>query len=142
VERCTAVEQLLVQFYDALREPRKDIAADLFAAGPDALFVGTDPAEWFTGHASISDELGAMLDDTGGIDLIQTGPRAYRNGPTAWVADQPVFLLPDGAQVPVRVTATACETDGDWRFVQAHLSLGLNTHLPPEVVAITSRPLE
>jgi SnoaL-like domain len=142
VERCTAVERLLVRFYDALRDPQQDAVAGLFVSDAETLFVGTDPAEWFTGAESIVSELSTMLSDTGGIDLIQTDPRAHQQGPTAWVADQPLFLLPDGAQIPVRVTATACVIDEEWRFVQMHLSLGINTDLPPEVVAITSRPIE
>jgi len=142
VNRCTAVERLLAELYAGLREAKPARAGTCFADDAEALFIGTDPAEWWVGAPAIRRNLRAMLRDTGGVDFASTEPRGLRAGNTAWVTDRPTFRLPDGMEIPVRVTATACRIEGEWRFVQAHISLGLNSHLPPEVIAITSRPLE
>lgn len=142
MERCTAIERLLGTWYDRLRDPDGEAAADTFAADADTLFVGTDPAEWWTGDTAICGKLSNVLHETGGLNLVQAEPRGFRLGNTAWVSDRPYFRLPDGSEIPVRVTATACRVGAQWRFVALHMSLGLNSHLPPEVIAITSRPLE
>lgn len=141
MERCAGIEQLLAEFYGTLRSPTGRRTVGGFASDPDALFVGTDPWEWWSGGTAIRRRLAAVLRDTDGLDLIGADPRGFRDGNVAWVADRPLFVLPDGTQIPVRVTAVACQIDGRWQFVQAHLSLGMNSQLPPEVVALTSQLL-
>lgn len=140
--RSADAERLLVRFYDALREADVERLTSLFAAGGETLFVGTDPSEWFTGDVGIHDELTNAVASAGGLALVQSEPTAFADGSTAWLSDRPWFLLPDETEIPVRVTGVAVQRDGDWRFVQLHLSLGVNSQLPPEVVAITSRPVE
>ncbi|MBD0316884.1 MAG: nuclear transport factor 2 family protein [Thermoleophilia bacterium] len=39
------------------------------------------------------------------------------------MAGRVAFLLPDGSEIPARVTGIAHEEDGEWKIVQSHASV-------------------
>ena len=89
--------------------------------------IGTDPNEWWSGHAEVvrvyraqSEELGGGINLTPGDDL-----EAYIEGSVGWTADRPSFQLPDGSRFPARVTFVFHQEDGQWKVVQAHFSVGV-----------------
>ena len=50
---------------------------------------------------------------------------AYVQGSVGWVADRPVLVLPDGDEIPMRITVVFHLVRGHWKFVQMHLSSGI-----------------
>ncbi len=52
--------------------------------------------------------------------------RAYREDMVGWVADQGTSTLPDGSEVPFRLTAVFHQENGDWKLIQEHASLGVS----------------
>ncbi len=50
---------------------------------------------------------------------------AFEEGTVGWVADQGTFRMPDGTEVPFRMTVVVHREDGDWKVVQEHASIGV-----------------
>ena len=43
-------------------------------------------------------------------------PQAYSEGDVGWVADRPKFRLPDGTELPVRMSIVFAKEDGQWKM--------------------------
>ncbi len=125
---------MLRQLYDGLRTPGQAIDLE-----PSAVVIGTDPTEWWQGPETLQ-LLTSTLEAAGPLDLVGSAPVTECDGNLGWVSDRPVVRLPDGTEVQVRVTGVARSIRSDWKWLQLHLSLGVDSALPPELVAITSRP--
>lgn len=90
--------------------------------------VGSDPAEyWGPDAADVTAKLLAQVEAMGGHIGFDTGaPEGYAEGDVGWVADRLTLRLPDGNAMPLRYTGVLHREDGSWKFVQAHLSLGVS----------------
>lgn len=88
------------------------------------VFIGTDPSEWFEDVASIRRMLQAQAG--AGITVAPGNVRADREGAVGWIADAGRFKLPDGSEIPCRVTAVFHLEDGVWKLVQEHASIGVS----------------
>ena len=62
--------------------------------------------------------------------------RAWEEGSVGWLSDTPSFVLPDGTAIRTRTTAVMRREDGDWKLVQAHVSVGVPDE---EVIELTSK---
>lgn len=121
------LRQLTLRLYAAIASG--DVAAlDRFFSDQDeALLIGTDPDEWWTGHATIVRAFRTQMEEMGGgFPLVAGQPQAYADGNVGWVADRDArFQMPDGTEVPFRLTLVLHREAGTWRIVQQHVSFGL-----------------
>jgi ketosteroid isomerase-like protein len=125
MERSDELRELMLGFYDALANGDVAFVERHFSGDADARAIGTDPQEWWSGPRVVEvfkEQVQAM----GGRMPLRPGePEAYVEGSVGWVADQTVFILPDGGELPFRVTCVLHREDGDWKFVQSHASVGV-----------------
>jgi len=126
MERSDELRQLMLRFYDALESGDTAFLNDHFSRDPDARLVGTDGQEWWSGSRARELFL-EQLNALGGRMPLRPGePEAYVEGSVGWVADQaPVLLLPDGGELPFRITCVLHREDGEWKFVQSHSSIAV-----------------
>jgi hypothetical protein len=75
--------------------------------------------------ATINAVYQAQLRQMGGVSVVGSDPQAYRHGDVGWVADRPKFRLPDGCEIPIRITIVFAREDGDWNLVQQHILIGV-----------------
>lgn len=119
------VDAVVRTFYNAINQSDPGAVAGLVADDQGAVFVGTDGDEWWAGPAEITGALQAQIEETGGhVKIVEKDPVAYASGDVAWFADRPSFRLPDGSEIPTRLTGVAVRTGSDWRIVQGHISIG------------------
>lgn len=95
-----------------------------FSQQDGVLAIGTDPAEWWPGHATISKVFKAQLQEAGGFRVLADEPLTRREGSVGWVAGRPILKLPDGTPMPMRLTAVFHQEAGSWKIVQWHFSTG------------------
>ncbi len=112
------------QIYDALSHGDTTLVDQLTSQQPGLVIIGTDPDEWWEERTALRDAVAAQAG--AGITVVPGELRAYREGSVGWVADRGAFRLPDGTEVPVRLTAVFHQEDGQWRVVQAHASIGMS----------------
>ena len=125
LEPSAEVKASVLAFYDALGGDNSALDR-LVSSADQALVVGTDPAEWLVGHATITSIIKAQMADMGGGFQFEAGNvQAYREGGIGWAADQPKLNMPDGSSVPMRLTGVFHNEDGGWKAVQLHLSIGV-----------------
>ena len=108
------------KFYDAFSTGDADTVTGLMSTADGLLFIGTDPNEWLTDHASVTALLAAQVG--AGVKVRGGDIQAFEEGAAGWVADRGAFILPDGTEAPFRLTAVFHRQDGEWRIVQAHAS--------------------
>jgi len=56
------------------------------------------------------------------LDISAGGVHAHAIGDVGWFDDRPTMRLPDGTELPLRLSGVAARVDGEWRVVQLHLS--------------------
>jgi len=96
-----------------------------FSQEDGVLAIGTDPEEWWAGYATITRVFKAQLEEAGGFQILADTPQAYCDGSIGWLAGQPTVKLPDGTEVPVRLTAVLRREQNGWKIVQWHFSIGV-----------------
>lgn len=118
------LEGLVMRLYEAFSRGDADLMGQITSSQAGMVFIGTDPGEWFEDVASIQRMLQAQ--SGAGITVAPGNIRAYREGTVGWVADAGAFKLPDGSEVPFRMTAVFHLEDGAWKLVQEHASIGVS----------------
>jgi hypothetical protein len=114
----------VMRFYEAVSRGDGDVVAGLTSTQPGLIFIGTDPKEWFEDIAGVRQMLEAQA---GAGVTVKPGPiHAYREGTVGWIADSGAFHLPDGTDVPFRLTAVFHQEDGGWKLIQEHASVGVS----------------
>ncbi len=118
------MSDLLNSLYSGFESGDAAVWADSLA--PDVLVIGTDTAEWWQGQERVSSVLHAQMSEMheAGIRLERRGPLIAADGATVWAADQPTMHLPDGSEVPLRLTILATREGDHLTIRQMHLSLG------------------
>jgi hypothetical protein len=91
----------------------------------EVLAIGTDPEEWWAGHGTIAEIFKAQSEAMQEMAIVGIEPEAYSEGSVGWAAVQPIFRLPDGTELPFRLTLVYHQEDGAWKIVQWHASLGV-----------------
>jgi len=124
MQRSPDVAAATQKFYDALSAGDADTATAVLSTTDGALMIGTDPDEWITDQRAIVDLFTAQVG--AGVKVRSGDIQAYEEGSVGWVADRSTFILPDGSEVPVRVTAVFHQEHGQWRMIQSHASLGVS----------------
>jgi ketosteroid isomerase-like protein len=91
----------------------------------EVILIGTDPAEWWTGHDTALRAFATQMEEMGGgFPIHESNPQGFADGNVGWACDQPVLTLPDG-EVPLRVSAVFVKENGRWRVEHTHVSMGV-----------------
>jgi ketosteroid isomerase-like protein len=126
MQRSKSIEALIRQAWDAMRAGDLGAVDTLVSREEGLVWIGTDPAEWWTDRPTLNRIFREQLEALGGsIQIVGEDPQAYEEGSVGWAADRPSFRLPGGTEIPIRVTAVAHREGNEWRFVQWHVSVGV-----------------
>ena len=123
----------------ALQNNDADGIRAAFAESDALIAIGTDPAEYFRGHARTTAVFTDQAEILDGMTVEPGDIEAYEQGDVGWSASQPTFRLADGTEVPLRLTAVFTREGGDWRAVQWHASVGVANE---ETTGFEGLPLE
>ena len=104
METSAELRELTLRCYAALS--RGDIAffEQHFSRHDGVLAIGTDPQEWWAGHATITKVFKIQMQEMGQFSLEAGALQAYSAGGAGWAADRPTFRFADGTAFPVRIT--------------------------------------
>jgi hypothetical protein len=124
LQRSSELTSVVESIYNALSTGDADTVAGLLTTGDGLTFIGTDPTEWYTDRESV---LTLVRSQSGAGVKVRAGDiQAFEEGTVGWVADKGTFILPDGTEVPFRLTAVFRQEDGGWRMVQEHASIAVD----------------
>jgi ketosteroid isomerase-like protein len=129
------VRQALLRFYEAFSAGDAAGFERVVSREPDGMVIGTGPSEWLDGREAWLAGYREQITAVPGIRLEAGDLRAWEEGGVGWAADQPRFVLPDGAVLTTRLTAVLRQEDGEWRLVQAHFSVGVPDELAVDLSA-------
>jgi ketosteroid isomerase-like protein len=121
----TELQELYVQICEAQTKGDYSFFERRFSKEDGVLAIGTDPAEWWAGYDTIARVFRAQLEEAGGFQILADTPLAYSDGSIGWVAGRPIVKLPDGREMPIRLTAVLRKEQDDWKIVQWHTSTGI-----------------
>jgi len=125
MEQSTELKELYLRSCEAQSSGDYSFFERHFSQKDGVLAIGTDPTEWWTGYATITRVFKAQLKETGGFQILADTPQAYRDGSIGWVAGRPTLKLPDGTEIPVRLTVVFQKEQNGWKIVQWHFSIGI-----------------
>ncbi len=125
MQRDADLAGLLSQLYAMFESGDPSTAANFISSEKDVLGIGTDPNEWWVGEA-VFRAINAQVPEMHGAGMrFQEGDvQALSEGSVGWIADQPRLKVPDGGEVPMRLTSVWHREAGTWKIVQFHISIG------------------
>ena len=126
MEQSTELKELYLRSCEAQSSGDYSFFERHFSQKDGVLAIGTDPTEWWAGYATITKVFEAQLKEMDGIQILANTPQAYCDGSIGWVADRPTIKLPDGTEMPFRLTAVFQKEQNDWKIVQWHVSTGVS----------------
>ena len=126
MEQSDELRELMVRFYEAVNNGDFSFVERYVSRQEGAVFVGTDPSEWWEGFGAFVEAMRTQEEamGDGGLQIVPSQLQAYREGSVGWVIDRESFRLPDGTEIPSRNTAVFHKEDGEWKLVHAHASIG------------------
>lgn len=126
MEQSTELKELYLRICEAQSSGDYSFFERYFSQKDGVLAIGTDPTEWWAGYATITKVFKAQLKETGGFPILADTPQAFSDGSIGWVAGQPTLRLPDGTEMPFRLTAVFQKEQDSWKIVQWHASIGIS----------------
>ena len=124
MERSAELAATTQKFYDAMATGDEAAITGLLSNADGVLLIGTDPDEWLTDRPSMLTLLTAQAGT--GLKVRSGDIQAFEEGSVGWVADRGAFILPDGSEVPFRMTAVFHKQDDDWKMIQSHASVAVS----------------
>jgi hypothetical protein len=126
MQRDAELAEYVAKFYTVFNTGDVTSLGDFVSRDHGILGIGTDPREWWIGEDVIrAFQTQPPEMHAAGLRFDSGEVHAYREGSVGWLADQPTLKLPDGGEVPMRLTAVCHQEDGAWKMVQFHLSIGI-----------------
>lgn len=125
MEESPELKTVALRIYEALTEGDHSFFERHVARHAGMLAIGTDPNEWWAGAATFTGVLKTQLQEMGGFPLVAHDPQAYSEGSVGWMADHPTIRLPDGTEIPIRLTLVFVKENNDWKVVLWHASVGV-----------------
>jgi ketosteroid isomerase-like protein len=119
------LKELVLRTYAAMSNGDTSFYDNHLSRQDGVLIIGSDPDEWWTGYQTITDVFKAQMREMGGVSCLPGDPQAYSQGDVGWVADRPKFQLPDGTELPVRMSIVFAKEDGEWKVTHQHISIGV-----------------
>jgi adenylate cyclase len=127
MEQSDELRDLMLRFYEAVNAGDLSFVERHVSRQEGAVFVGTDPNEWWEGYEAFVEAMRVQEEaiEGDGPQIVPDQIQAYREGSVGWVIDHDSFQLPDGTEVPFRNTTLFLQEDGEWKLVHAHASIGV-----------------
>ena len=127
MEQSDELRDLMLRFYEAVNAGDLSFVERCVSRQEGAVFVGTDPNEWWEGYEPFVEAMRVQEEAIGdnGPQIVPDRIQAYREGNVGWVIDYDSFQLPDGTDVRFRNTTLFLQEDGEWKLVHAHASIGV-----------------
>jgi SnoaL-like domain len=126
LEHSDELRDLTLRLYEA--EATGDLAfiERHFSRQEGAVYVGSDPGEWWEGFEAFVEAMRAQSEAMGEMQIVSGQLQAYREGSVGWSIDRDaLFRLPDGTEIPFRNTCVFVEEDGEWKLIHGHTSIGV-----------------
>jgi adenylate cyclase len=126
MEQSDELRDLTVRLYEA--EASGDLAfiEQHFSRQQGAVYIGSDPNEWWEGFEAFVEAMRAQSEAMGGMQIVPGELQAYREGNVGWSIDRDaLFRLPDGTQIPFRNSCVFHQEDGEWKLIHGHTSIGV-----------------
>ncbi len=127
MEQSDELRDLTLRFYEATTTGDLSFFERYVSRQEEAMFLGTDPNEWWEGFEALREAMRAQSEAMGGMQIVAGQLQAYREGRVGWVIDRDAsFRLPDGREIPFRSTLVFRREDGEWKLVHLHSSIGVS----------------
>lgn len=127
MQRDQELEARIRDMYEVFNTGNVSIVDDLLSSEGDILGIGTDPREWWSGSGAVRSAFLSQVPEmhASGIRFSSRKLQAFSEGSVGWFADEPAMALPDGSEVPARITGVWRQENGTWKLLQFHFSFGL-----------------
>ncbi len=128
LEQAADLREVFLRYYQALQQGDAALATGLTSREDGVLGIGTDPNEWWSDYPTLERIFTTQLREMreAGVTFQPGEAQCYQEGTVGWCADRPRLSLPDGTEVPARLTAVFHREAGDWKMVQFHTSIGVS----------------
>ncbi|HSL26009.1 MAG TPA: nuclear transport factor 2 family protein, partial [Acidimicrobiia bacterium] len=148
IEPSEEIKAVVRRFNQAMIDRDQEAVRNLLSRFDGLRFIGTDPAEWWKGHALVSALLSRQIDEMPDVtSWTIEDDEAYQCGQAGWSSGWFRADFSDGSSYVARMTAVLVLETGQWRIVQWHVSEGvaneyaLTTTIEQLVGAIGDRDL-
>jgi ketosteroid isomerase-like protein len=117
------IRAVIDQLLEAQNAGDGDLVRAMLSQRADAVHIGTDAEEWWTGK-QVADAAAAS---PGGDDILASADDidVHIHGDVAWAEGHGRFTNASGGERPVRMTGVLVREDGQWKVVQSHASIGV-----------------
>jgi adenylate cyclase len=121
MERSEEICRVVERWLSAESVGDRDAAVARVSEHPGTVLIGTDPNEWWQGDEALR-VFGRQLEESGGFPITSEHIDAWEEGSCGW-ASAKVKLEWAGESYAARLTCVLHLERGEWKLVQAHLSL-------------------
>jgi len=126
MEQSIELRDLVLRFYEANSSGDISFFENLLSQKDEILIIGSDPNEWWEGYKTIISVFEAQFGEMSGVKVADVDTKAYSEGSVGWSASRAIMKMPDGLEIPFRMTGVFHQEDGSWKVLQWHASIGVS----------------
>ena len=103
MEKSTEVKDLVIASFEAMKARDIGFWEHHLSEQEGVVTLGTDPSEWWSGRKAILEAITPQIKGLSGT-FVGVDPQAYSQGTVGWFADQFKWKLPNGRELPTRLS--------------------------------------
>ena len=126
MEQSVELRDLSVRMLEAYASGDISVFENLISQKDEVIVIGSDPNEWWTGHNTIISVFKSQMKETSGVTIVDVDTKAYSEGTVGWFARQVIMKMPEGLEIPFRITGVFLQEEGSWKALQWHASIGIS----------------
>jgi hypothetical protein len=123
MDHAETVKTAVLRLYAAIGSADLDAVSNVFNTGAEVVAIGTDSAEWSSGHSAVIDALRRQFVGSAKREIVPGELTAHAEGTMGWASDRRTRRLPSGKEITIRETFVHRLENGNWKIVQFHSSL-------------------
>lgn len=119
------IKAVLTRWVRAVERRDTPTAVNLLMDAPEIRYIGTDPNEWWSGEEFVDAYPAHIRSFPDGLVFEILDIEAFESGDVGWGAVRQQTTFQDGSSAEARLTFVLVLSEGMWRIIQGHLSLGV-----------------
>ena len=122
------------RFFEAMSVRAFSLLEASISNHEDALFIGSDPNDWYVGKDAFMKQLKAELNEEGQVKFEISDTKTYVEGVSGWFGGKVDMVHSNGSRIPFRCTMAFHQKDNLWELTQMHFSIAVPNDFIGQVI--------
>jgi len=134
MKQSTELLDVAHRFFEAISGRAFSLLDASISNHEDALFIGSDPGDWYVGKDAFMKQLKAEFNEGGHVKFEISDAKTYLEGVSGSFGGKVDMVHANGSRIPFRCTLAFHQKDNHWEITQMHFSIAVPNDFIGQVI--------